>query len=367
MSIRTAFCGLLLALPVMFSSVSRAEELKYDVLELPSAKSEMAARSMIFSVSKFGDRYFATGHQGHILYSDDGGDTWTQADVPVRSSLLDIHFPTPEKGWAVGHEGVILHSSDGGKTWVKQYDGKRLADDGVAQYQEMAEENPDNNYYPLLVGEMEFAQSQGADKPFFKVHCRTTLECNAIGAYGIAVRTDDGGKSWINVMDRIENDLFYHLFDYAPLPGENRFFIAGEAGVFLIADIDPDVRRAERVHSVPWEGSFFSSSDTADGAIVMGGLRGRMFRTEDEGVTWVVVEKPVTGSIIDIVRLSDDRLVAASVNGSLLVSADNGLSFSAASVVEAGELGRINSIAEGPDGTLILGGPSGLRKVTLQE
>ena len=33
---------------------------------------------------------FATGIRGHILYSSDFGDSWTQAEsVPVRSSLLD--------------------------------------------------------------------------------------------------------------------------------------------------------------------------------------------------------------------------------------------------------------------------------------
>ncbi len=83
---------------------------KYDVLQLPAVPSALASKSLIYSIRKFGDRFFATGHHGHILYSDDGGESWQQAQVPVRSSILDIDFPTPELGWAVGHEGVILHS-----------------------------------------------------------------------------------------------------------------------------------------------------------------------------------------------------------------------------------------------------------------
>ena len=96
----------------------------YDVLALPATKSDLAPRALIYTIREFHGRHFATGIRGHILYSDDGGDSWTQAEVPVRSSITDIHFPTPEKGWAVGHEGVILHSEDGGKSWVKQYDGR---------------------------------------------------------------------------------------------------------------------------------------------------------------------------------------------------------------------------------------------------
>jgi photosystem II stability/assembly factor-like uncharacterized protein len=73
MTLRKALLALLLALMVTPWSVSYAA--RYDVLELPAVPSEMATKSLIFTVKKFNDRYFATGHRGHILYSDDGGDT----------------------------------------------------------------------------------------------------------------------------------------------------------------------------------------------------------------------------------------------------------------------------------------------------
>ena len=338
---------------------ARAEE-DFDVLAQPSVPSRIATKSLIYAIRKFGDRYFATGIQGHILYSDDGGTSWTQAQVPVRSSLLSIDFPTPEQGWAAGHEGVILHSSDGGKTWIKQYDGTRYANEGLAFYQKMVKQEPDNEIYPPLVDEMQLAIEQGADRPFFKVRCQSEQRCNAIGAYGMAVVTFDGGETWDNSMYRNQNENFNHMFDFAPLPDSGRYFIAGEAGLLLIADIND--RIARRVQSVPWEGSFFSSAATADGAIVMGGLRGRMFRTADEATTWVTVEKPVTSSIIAAIRLSDDRLVAAGAAGEILVSKDNGLTFSMVSVKE---LGPLSSVAEGPDDTLLVGGAKGIQKITL--
>lgn len=358
----TMFALFLTLSPVLLLAMrtpAQAEE-EFDVLSQPAVPSHLASKSLIYSIRKFGERYFAVGIQGHILYSDDGGDTWTQAAVPVRSSLLSIDFPTPEQGWAVGHEGVILHSSDGGKTWVKQYDGIRYAREGLAFYQQLAAADPDNELYAALVEEMQLAVEQGADKPFFKVKCQNDKRCNAVGAYGIAVVTFDGGQTWENAMYRNENDNFNHMFDYAPLPTPGRYFIAGEAGLFLIADLNE--RNARRTYSVPWEGSFFSSAATADGAIVMGGLRGRMFRTSDEGDTWIVVQKPETSSIVAIIRLKDHRLVAVGAAGEVLVSTDNGDTFTAAAVERFGPL---SSVAEGPGDTLLLGGLKGIKKVAL--
>lgn len=334
----------------------------YDVLDLPAEPSKLAPHSLIYSISSNNGRTFATGHRGHIIYSDDGGVSWTQARVPVRSAITDIHFPTPEKGWAVGHEGVILHSSDGGETWVKQYDGERYGEEGLAYYQAMVEEDPDNELLQYLVEEMQFAIEQGADKPFFRVFFLNDQQGYAMGAYGMSLVTFDGGENWEHNGHRLDNDSFYHIFDFAPLPEQGKYFISGEAGLFMVGDVN--ARAAERIHSIPWEGSFFTSAAASDGSIVMGGLRGRMFRTEDVGQTWTVVEKPPTSSLVDSVRLSDGRLVFAGIAGELLVSTDNGNSFTPLPV-SSGD--RVYAVAEAEPGTLLVGGPRGVQRLTLPQ
>lgn len=352
-----ALCVSLLLAP--WASVSAQKS--YDVLELPAVPSELAAKSLVFAIHKYHDRYFAVGHHGHILYSDDG-ENWNQAEVPVRSSLLDIHFPTPELGWAVGHEGVILHSADGGQTWVKQYDGLRYGEEGLAFYRKMAEENPDNEDFPFLVEEMEFAISQGADKPLFKVHFHDGEFGHVFGAYGMILKTEDGGQNWQHVLHTTENHSFYHLFDFAHLSGDARFFLSGEAGLFLIGDARSET--AVQVESVPWEGSFFTSAAARDGAVVLGGLRGRMFRTEDEGENWEEVQKPPTSSIVDSAVLDDGRLVFAGIAGELLVSSDAGRSFNFLPISGGG---RIYTVSQGPVGSLLVGGPAGIKKLQLPQ
>jgi photosystem II stability/assembly factor-like uncharacterized protein len=334
----------------------------YDVLELPAEPSKLASKTLIYTIKKFGGRHFATGHRGHILYSDDGGETWTQAQVPVRSAILDIDFPTPEQGWAVGHEGVILHSSDGGKTWTKQYDGLRYGVDGLAYYQALAEAHPENDYYPLLVEEMEFAISQGADKPLFGVHFHTDKFGHVGGAYGMLLRTMDGGETWEPVMHNVDNREFYHIFDFAPLPEKGKFFLSGEAGLLIIGDIK--ARTGTRVQNIPFHGSFFTVIDASEGAIVLGGLRGRMFRTEDEGKTWTAVTKPPSAAVVDSTRLEDGRLIAVTIDGQVLQSTTDGRRFKKLPLTNGG---RIYAVAEGSPGTLLVGGPKGIDKLILPQ
>lgn len=364
MTIRNTLLVVLVA--VMTAPWCLTHAAKYDVLELPAVKSDLASKSLILSIRKFDGRHFAVGQMGHILYSDDGGDTWTQAEVPVRSTLTDIDCPTRELCWAVGHEAVILHSADGGKSWVKQYDGIRYGVEGKALYEGMAAADPNDTLFPYLVEEMDFAISQGADKPFFRVSFLDEKRGYAVGAYGMVLNTLDAGQTWTHRLETVENESFYHVFDFSPLPGEKKFFLAGEAGLFLVADVSGpyEERHAKLVHSVPWEGSFFTSSDTPSGAIVVGGLRGRMFRTENAGETWTVVEKPPTSSIVGSTRMTNDSIIAVGIAGEVLRSTDDGHSFEKLPVTSGG---RIYTVAEGHEGALLVGGPAGIAQLTLPQ
>ncbi|HEY6131160.1 MAG TPA: YCF48-related protein, partial [Halioglobus sp.] len=228
---------------------------------------------------------------------------------------------------------------------------------------------PDNAQYPLLVEEMEFAVSQGADKPLFKVAFPSETHGYALGAYGMILETRDGGQTWLHILEKVDNDAFFHVFDLAPLPEQGKYFLSGEAGLLMVGDTGLDV--ANKVSTVPWEGSFFTVIDATDGSIVIGGLRGNMFRTADAGATWAPVKKGMSSAIVDSIRLADGRLVAVGIGGEVLLSADNGVSFTAAAIANRQQLytteGRIYAVAEGPDGTLLVGGPSGINKLTLPQ
>ncbi len=63
-----------------------------------------------------------------ILYTSDGGTTWTRQTVPGLANyvLYEVDFVDSQSGWAVGYGGstpLIVHTSDGGTTWTRQTSG----------------------------------------------------------------------------------------------------------------------------------------------------------------------------------------------------------------------------------------------------
>lgn len=59
---------------------------------------DKAATSMLLDIAKAGDRLVAVGERGHILYSDDKGESWVQAAVPTSVMLTRVFSRRPN--WA---------------------------------------------------------------------------------------------------------------------------------------------------------------------------------------------------------------------------------------------------------------------------
>ncbi|WP_377779162.1 WD40/YVTN/BNR-like repeat-containing protein [Paraburkholderia dipogonis] len=77
--------------------------------------------SVILGATRAETRIVTVGEHGIILLSDDEGRTFRQARVvPTRATLNDVAFVNAREGWAVGHEGIVLHTNDGGETWLRQ-------------------------------------------------------------------------------------------------------------------------------------------------------------------------------------------------------------------------------------------------------
>ena len=80
-------------------------------------QARLAPQSLLLDGASAGARLVVVGERGHVLVSADGGASWQQARVPVRSLLTAVHMHDARIGWAVGHDAVILRTGDGGMTW----------------------------------------------------------------------------------------------------------------------------------------------------------------------------------------------------------------------------------------------------------
>ena len=66
---------------------------------------------------------WAVGEFGTILYTTDGGTTWTTQTSGTTDDLMDVSFIDANNGWIVGWYGTILNTTDGGTTWNPQTSG----------------------------------------------------------------------------------------------------------------------------------------------------------------------------------------------------------------------------------------------------
>ncbi|MBC5786150.1 glycosyl hydrolase [Ramlibacter sp. USB13] len=289
-----------------------------DVLDTPALKSPLAQRGLLTGLARAGDRIVAVGQRGHVLWTDNAGQEWRQAEVPVSSDLVAVHFPSTSQGWAVGHDGVILHTADAGKTWQRQRDGR-----------------PDN-----------------ADVPLLDVWFRDEHSGYAVGAFGTLLETRDGGATWQSAQASADNPKKMHL--YAVRAVGDDVWIAGEQGLLLKLD-----RASGRFVAVPlpYQGTLFGVTGTAQ-AVVVHGLRGNVLRSTDGGASWQAVPTNVQVGITASATDANGRILLASQAGHLFVSSDHGAVFApiplerpfpAAAVLGAAS-GRV--LVAGPRGVL---------------
>ena len=86
-------------------------------------------------VNAYYDIYFvddqtgwAVGYGGRVVHTTDGGANWNIQATPTQYSISDLHFVNSTTGWAVGGKArtftdpirEILFTDDGGNSWTRQ-------------------------------------------------------------------------------------------------------------------------------------------------------------------------------------------------------------------------------------------------------
>ncbi|MCE5990177.1 YCF48-related protein [Pseudomonas sp. LM20] len=294
-----------------------------DVLDLPAMPSALVASSALRDVTQAGQRLVAVGPRGHIVYSDDHGAHWQQAQVPVSADLNAVSFATPELGWAVGHDGVVLHSRDGGVHWQKQLDGRALA---------------------------EQLPGTGSDNALLDVWFSDARNGYAVGVFNLLLRTVDGGEHWQPWLDHSDNPQGLHLTSLAAVGDE--LYITGEQGLLL----KQDGERFSRVET-PYAGTLFGAVGKP-GVLLVYGLRGHAYRSTDGGQQWQAVSSSVNTSLTAAGVDRDGQLWLASQAGDLLLSRDDGASFRP---VPQSARGPVTALATDTGNGLVLVGERGVR------
>lgn len=316
-----------------------------DPMNSAAQVSSLALRSVLVAAAQAGQRLVTVGERGHVLTSDDQGKTWQQADVPVSVTLTSVHFVDDKNGWAVGHSGVILRTQDGGSHWVKQLDGRQA----LTLMQQSAAQSGDPDFQQRTERQIQ----DGPDKPFLAVHFSDARQGLAVGAYGLAFETRDGGRTWTPAQRVIPNPDERHL--YAIHERADGLYLAGEQG--LVWRRAPGGDRFEALKT-PFESTVFDLLSSPDGALLAVGLGGKVHRSVDQGRSWQSVQPSGKAALI-AGAVVKGALVLVSEAGQLLVSRDGGLKFEALQAPPFPAAGLVNVA----DKHLLVVGPLGVQSL----
>lgn len=343
---------LLAALAGAGSAAIRASE----VLERPARMSPLAPRRLVTGIARAGDVLVAVGQRGHIVASTDGGQSWTQAAVPVSSDLTAVHFVDAKVGYATGHDGVVLGTRDGGRSWECLLDGKR-ANALVLDHMKRRVAAPDaSDTDRKLLEEAQRNADAGPDKPFLDLCFTSAEEGFVVGAYGLIMRTTDGGRNWESWFDRADNAGLLNLYSICVAQGAH--YIAGEGGLLL--KLDRDAKRFQALPS-PYKGSFFGIAPTRAGVLAYG-MRGNAFLSEDAGATWTPVVTGLSASIVANAFAADGTMVLVDQAGAIARHSDASNSFTLSNLRSQAPLA---AVAFAGEASLVVGGPRGLATIDL--
>lgn len=311
-----------------------------DLLETPARDTQLATEYLLNDIAEAGDRLVAVGERGHIIYSDDDGKTWIQAEVPVSVTLTSVHFGSPSHGWAVGHSGAVLHSSDGGQTWSMQLNGIKAAElaiaakeERVAELEAQIEEAPEDKVADLewalddllfTLDNMRADLEVGPVNPFLGVWFENEDHGFVTGAYGMIFRTTDGGQTWQDWSVELTNPSGFHLNAIAQVKGGG-LVIVGEAGFIHVST---DKGETWESRESPYDGSFFGVMGTGDvNEILVFGLRGNILFSSDLGRSWETVPSDSTATLNNGAVTPGGRILLVGNGGAVLESTDGGETF----------------------------------------
>lgn len=286
-----------------------------------AVKAPLASKSLLLDGVVLNGRTVVVGERGHILFSDDKGDTWEQATVPTIATLTGVFFHDRTLGWAVGHDAVIIKTTDGGENW------------------KLVHCAPEE------------------ERPLFDVWFKDDKNGIAIGAYGFFMTTTDGGNSWSS---KTISEDDWHL-NQIMVTETGRLYMAAEAGMIYRSD---DQGETWKSLPSPYEGSFFGTLPLGKDTLMLFGLRGNLFRSDNAGETWHKIITKTKAMLNDGFRIPDGRIFIVGLSGTILVSSDGGINFT---LHQQPDRKGILTALPVENNQLILIGKGGVKKISIEK
>ena len=187
----------------------------------------------------------------------------------------------------------------------------------------------------------------GKERVLLSIWFENALHGIAVGQFGLVLETDDGGKTWRErrlVEAGEQGDK--HLMEI--FAGANGLvFVVAESGAIFRSE---DAGRNWKVVQTDNKGSFWTGLALKDGSILAAGMRGHVYRSTDKGLTWREVPVDSKQSLTAVLQRDDGQLVLYGSSGVVLSSRDSGQSWQ--STVRA-DRANVTAAVSGPAGDVL--------------
>ncbi len=276
-----------------------------DPVDAPAEVMPLAANSLKLAIAKSGE-----------------GDK-------LRSKIFDTFTAVTaidKNVWAVGHEGIIAHSGDGGEHWTLQRkDALKIGGE---------------------INEATRDPQQGA--PLLSVLFTDAQHGMAVGAYSLALRTDDGGEHWTPMTVAAPSDKSSAKKDDDI--DDDDTTPAKKDGKMTFSEKDLKIGQEATPH-------LNAIARTGSGGLIIVGERGSAFQSRDDGKTWKRIQLPYDGSMFGVLGYDGDHALAFGLRGHVYETADLGTHW--AEVETNTELTLLGGSVL-PDGGVVIVGANGI-------
>lgn len=281
----------------------------------PAVQASNAGTAALLASARAGKRVVAVGDHGVVLLSDDGRQFRQAKVVPVRSLLTSVQFVDVQHGFASGHDGVVLGTRDGGETWTLLRSAPGEAQPILALHFDSPEHGIGVGMHGWAIethdggrswSELAIATGENADRHLWHVFASSGHGLLFItGESGTVFRSADNGKSWQAASTGNRGSLWY-----GTALADGTLLVCGMRGHLYRSGDDGKTWQA--VDSSTTQ-SLTGIAELADGSVVVVGMGGTVLVSKDGGMSFAAGSRAASADLTAVLANGSEPLLLSTL------------------------------------------------------